>query len=307
MKVVDLFSGMGGIAVGFAREGFSVKGFDIDSRTEKIFEINDIGRAETRDLSRTAVNEKADVITGGPPCRPWSTINLTRRAENHPDYPLLNRFFEHVMRIRPAAFLLENVLPLKSDENFQNWVNTVEKSGYSVDYRSIRYSDFGASTSRRRLFTVGFKNRQAKNFFSLLEDHRDIPGTVGEAIGNLIKEEKGNFPDHEWPEHRTINRYKKYYRTGKYGWYRLEENQPAPSFGNVTKTYILPPFAGLDGVPLRVISVREAMAIMGFDNDYRFPEGMGMRIRYQMIADAVSPVFSRLCARTIKEIQDDEV
>jgi site-specific DNA-cytosine methylase len=44
------------------------------------------------------------------------------------------------------------------------------------------------------------------------------------------------------------------------------------------------------------------MAIMGFSDKFRFPEGMGMGVRYQMVADAVSPVFSEICARVMKEL-----
>ena len=44
---------------------------------------------------------------------------------------------------------------------------------------------------------------------------------------------------------------------------------------------------------------------MGFDNDFRFPEGTGLKRGYQMVADAVSPVFSRVSANVMKEIYFD--
>ena len=97
---------------------------------------------------------------------------------------------------------------------------------------------------------------------------------------------------------------RKYYETGKFGWYILKWEEPAPSFGNVSKTYILHPNA-FNGGPKRVISVKEALLIMGFDNDFRFPERTGIKRGYQMVADAVSPVFAYVSASIIKEMLSD--
>ena len=55
----------------------------------------------------------------------------------------------------------------------------------------------------------------------------------------------------------------------------------------------------------RVISVKEALLLMGFDREFHFPQGMGMGIRYQMVTDAVSPVFAYAAACVVKEILDD--
>ena len=62
-------------------------------------------------------------------------------------------------------------------------------------------------------------------------------------------DQKGEIQDHDYPNFRTIEKYRKYYETGKYGWYKLEWEKPAPSFGNVTKTYILHPSSWNNGTP----------------------------------------------------------
>jgi DNA (cytosine-5)-methyltransferase 1 len=81
--------------------------------------------------------------------------------------------------------------------------------------------------------------------------------------------EKGCYPDHVWPNLKTIDKYAENYRTNKFGWYVLNWSEPAPSFGNVMKTYILHPDS-LNGKPSRVISVREALLVMGFNENTRF-------------------------------------
>jgi len=166
----------------------------------------------------------------------------------------------------------------------------------------VKYSDFGAPTRRSRLITIGFRNgTSAEEFFNVMEKYKKRAKTVMEAIKPFLKLRKGEYPDHVWPELRTIHKYEKYYKTGKYGWYKLKSNEPAPSFGNIMKTYILHPMSGNNGFKPRVISIREAMSIMGFDRNFRFPEGTGMSVRYQMVADSVSPVVSKVIAKVMKK------
>jgi len=50
-----------------------------------------------------------------------------------------------------------------------------------------------------------------------------------------------------------------------------------------------------------VISVREALHIMGFPEEYKFPQ-VGLGARYQMVADAVSPVFSKVAAQAVTRL-----
>jgi DNA (cytosine-5)-methyltransferase 1 len=306
LDVLDLFTGLGGLATGFREAGFSIIGVDNDDVAAKVYEVDHLGTFEKADLSTTMVLRNVSAVIGGPPCRPWSNVNLQRRREKHGDYMLLDRYFEHIKEIRPELFVMENVLALKSDEVYKRRVAELRGSGYSVDARILRYSDFGAATSRRRLFTVGVRNSQsgAHDFFELLNAERTAPGTVRSAIYWAREVESGAFPDHDWSTLETIGKYEERYRTGQYGWKRLEYDKPAPSFGSIAKTYILHPEAGEKGFPLRVLSVREAMSIIGFSREFSFPVPTARAKRYQMVANAVSPLVSRACARAVRQLLD---
>ncbi|MEM4972406.1 MAG: DNA cytosine methyltransferase [Candidatus Hadarchaeales archaeon] len=299
-RILDLFCGMGGLGLGFARAGFKVVGVDIDAHACLTYEMNGVGEAVPADLLRERPDGYYDVVIGGPPCEPWSPLNLTRRGRRHTAHACLRAFYDAVLRIRPAAFVMENVPAIRRDPVFGDCINMASRAGYSVSCRVLRYSDYGASTARRRLFVVGITRGLGVTPEGVLEGMPRRPaGTVRDAIGDLRKMGPDRSIDHIWPRVRTVERYRSYYLSGKYGWYVLQWDQPAPSFGNVSKTYILHPDA-FNGGETRPISVREALRIMGFPDDFRFPEGIGMGKKYEMIADSVSPTFSTVLAEALK-------
>ena len=302
-RVLDLFAGTGGLAVGFRTEGFDVVGVDRIAASAAVFRLNDLGDHIRADLATQSVTVRTPVIVGGPPCRPWSPINVQRRGRDHDQHRLLERFFEHVEGLQPELFLMENVPAIRGDKTYQSLVNRVS-AAYSVEARVIRYADYGAATKRRRLFTAGVRKgtHTAGDFFRLLDAERAPATSVGARIGWLRHFPRGAFPDHEWSRLSTIGRYQERYRTGQYGWVRLTFDAPAPSFGSVSKTYILHPDSQPEQRDTRVLSVREVLLIMGFDPDFHMPRDASLTTRYQMAADAVSPVFSAACARAVKHL-----
>lgn len=305
---LDLFAGIGGLSAGFAAEGFAMTGVDNEELAGTVYREAGFGSAVRHDLGVCAYDGGSfHVVLGGPPCRPWSAVNLQKRGGAHPDYGLLTRFIDHVRAIKPDIFVMENVPALASDPVYVQGRHDLETAGYNVDAALLHYEHFGAATRRRRLFTVGVwnSNRGAREFFRLLNAQRIPARTVGDAIGYLRDVPRGAVPDHDWSELRTIHKYRDRYASGQFGWRKLDYTQPAPSFGSVAKTYILHPEAGDDGYPERVLSVREVLAIMGFDAGVRFPPGASRARRYQMVANAVSPQVSRAVAVVVRQMLTD--
>jgi len=233
-------------------------------------------------------------------------VNVTRRQGKHPDRHLLGCFFKHVLKIKPKIFLMENVPSVRNDGSYKFWTRKTAKDGYSLLARVIVYSDYGAPTSRKRLITVGVRKTTLRAdpevFFRNLGQYRRKPVSVRKAIWWARKLDHGAYDNHVWSNLKTIGKYRDLYRTNKYGWYKLRYSDPSPSFGNILKTYILHPEAGRDGFPERVLSVREALCIMGFRKTFKLPRDLGLTKKYQMIADAVSPVVSYACARAIRSL-----
>ena len=307
-KVLDLFSGMGGFSYGFAKNGFKTTGVDIKEEAGLSYKKLINGDFILSDLHSELIDsDDYDIIIGGPPCRPWSSINITKRGLEHPDYTLVSKFMAHIEHHKPKLFIMENVPPLANDQILNKLIISTKKMGYSVDKAKVTYSDFGASVRRTRLIVSGTLESEISSFFWQINSNKRKPRTVRDSIFSLKGADYGSVPDHVWPNLKTIRKYEKYYKTGKYGWRILKWDEPAPSFGNVMKTYTLHPDSSFETGYLRTISVTEAARIMGFPKSFRFPDNIPMGKRYQMIVDSVNPLFSDALAQVVHNIMVGDV
>ena len=306
LRGLDLFAGIGGLSAGFARAGFAMLGVDSESVATEVYTRSGFGEGRTLRLDSEPCVVHVPVVIGGPPCRPWSAVNVQKRGRAHDDHELLEVFVEHVREIRPQVFVMENVPALGSDDLYRSGMDGLRSltgSRYDIQRKIIHYDRFGASTRRRRLFTVGVRNSAtgASRLFELMDQYQTPARTVRDAIMWLRDRDRGAVPDHDWSELRSIHKYSGHYASGKFGWVRLRYDEPAPSFGSVAKTYILHPEAGIGAFPERVVSVREVLSIMGFrPGEAVFREGTSRGTRYQMAANAVSPVVSAAVARAVR-------
>ena len=298
--ILELFCGMGGLSLGFKQNGFSIDGIDIDQKVGRVFVYNKIGKFFKKDLLRSRIHGKYKIVLGGPPCKPWSCLNLHTRHEKHPLYDCLAIYFKKINRIKPSLFIMENVPSIQKDPCLQSYLKVMEKS-YKITKQMFKYSDYGSSFSRKRFFVIGIKSEIGIDPATIAESIEfSEPVTIRHAIEDLRDKDFDPSIDHIWPKVKTIDKYLKYYASGKYGWYILDWDSLSPSFGNITKTYILHPDSFKNGNQARPISVREAMRIVGFPDEYRFPEGIDLRSKYEMIAQSVSPVFSFKLAHAIR-------
>ena len=155
-RVLDLFCGMGGLAYGFAKLGFEIIGVDISRKAGLTYSYNRIGSFILMDLLKSGIIGRFDLIIGGPPCEPWSSLNLRRRKRSHPHYNCISAFFTELNKCRPIAFVMENVPALRKDPLFIKFMKKISKY-YNTSVRIIKYSDYGAAFSRRRLFALGIR------------------------------------------------------------------------------------------------------------------------------------------------------
>lgn len=162
MKVISLFSGCGGLDLGFIRAGFDlVYANDNDSAVWDTFERNHGIAIDKRSLLEVKSEEipDADGIIGGPPCQSWSLAGMMRGAKDERG----QLFYEYVRVLRdkkPKFFLAENVPGIVSSTHIREFkaiVSRLSGLGYDIACRITDARDYGVPQERRRVIIVGYK------------------------------------------------------------------------------------------------------------------------------------------------------
>lgn len=175
LNTLDLFSGCGGMSLGFTWAGFkSVLASDIDENCEKTFNTNfpnvpflcgDLSEFKKEDFDKFIKGEEVDIIIGGPPCQGFSLANKRRnKVGEDPRNRLFYEFVKTINWYNPKAFVMENVkglLSMQSGEVIKQITEEFENAGvegYTVRIRVLKASDFGVPQSRERVIVVGMRN-----------------------------------------------------------------------------------------------------------------------------------------------------
>lgn len=158
MRVVDLFSGCGGMSLGFQNAGFDVvAAFDNWTPAVKTYKQNFNHPIHDIDLStvRTDVirQYKPDFIIGGPPCQDFSSAGKRDEALGRADLTL--SFANLVEQILPRHFVMENVDLAQKSKAYQNAKQLLEKGGYQLKEIVLNAGYCGVPQSRKRLFVFG--------------------------------------------------------------------------------------------------------------------------------------------------------
>lgn len=184
MKVVSLFSGAGGMDVGFIDAGFDIVwANDFEEDAVKTYSKNIGQHIVLGDITQISSEnipvdpEEVDVVIGGFPCQGFSIANKNRSMEDKRNF-LYKEMLRVIKDKKPKFFAAENVkgiLNIEKGEVIKLIIEDFRKLGYSVDYKLVNAADYGIPQQRERVFIIG--NRiGAKNTFPI-QTHADIyPG-----------------------------------------------------------------------------------------------------------------------------------
>ncbi len=165
MKVLSLFSGCGGLDLGFERAGFSIPiANEFDPSIWTTFEVNHsktkLLREDIRQIKEDDIPDEIDGIIGGPPCQSWSEAGGLRGIKDARG----KLFFDYIRILRlkkPKFFLAENVsgmLANRHSEAVKNILTLFKESGYDVSLTLVNAKDYGVAQERKRVFYIGFRN-----------------------------------------------------------------------------------------------------------------------------------------------------
>ena len=123
MNVLDLFSGCGGISLGFKLAGFNISGgIDIDLDSIKTFQKNfpkskaiceSLLEYSNERILKDFSSKKIDVIVGGPPCQGFSSANRWNKENEDPRNKLFFEYLRFVELLKPKSVVIENVRGIK--------------------------------------------------------------------------------------------------------------------------------------------------------------------------------------------------
>lgn len=188
MKVISLFSGAGGLDLGFEEAGFEIEwANEFDKSIWETYEKNHSNYLDKRDIRKIPLNEipECDGIIGGPPCQSWSEAGACKGI-NDDRGKLFYEFIKILKDKKPKFFVAENVsgmLAEKHKDAVHNFIKMFKEAGYDVNLYLVNAADYGVPQDRKRVFYIGFREDLNIKF--------EFPKPLGkkvnlrEAIGDL--------------------------------------------------------------------------------------------------------------------------
>lgn len=178
LRALSLFSGGGGLDLGFERAGFEhIASFDImeicgttlrQNRPQWQVLCGSNGDVTKADWS--AYRGRVDLVHGGPPCQPFSIAG--KQNGNKDDRDMWPAFIHALLTLLPEVFVAENVPGLLGPK-FRQYVNEVILAPLTPHYHIITFkvvaSDFGVPQIRKRVIFVGFRSPKVANFYNIPE------------------------------------------------------------------------------------------------------------------------------------------
>ena len=328
MKVLSLFSGAGGLDLGFEKAGFEiVAANEIDSICYETFEHNfpktKLFKKSIIDLKSSEIPKKIDGIIGGPPCQSWSEAG-NQLGIKDPRGKLFYEYMRMIKEIKPKFFLAENVsgiLHKKHDKAFKNIIKNFGELGYDIIYKMLDASDYDVPQNRKRVFIIGIKKTLKKKFLFPLIDLFKTPKTLKDAISDI------NFAIAAKPKNKTNEIFFKgnqipnnEYMTGSFSSIYMSRNRvrsweepsftiqaggrhapihpDAPKMIKIEKDKFI--FLKKKLKQYRRLSVRECARIQTFPDSFLFKYN-NIADGYKMIGNAVPVRLSMILAKEIKQ------
>ena len=163
---VDLFSGAGGMTLGFKHAGIhAAVANDIEENACVTLKVNnpeipvicgDITDEKVKSqLIEAGLDGKADIICGGPPCQGFSMAGF--RMKDDPRNELFRHFVDIVSSVNPKVIVFENVeglLSFQKGETYRNIIELFSELGYHTEGKTLMANHYGVPQKRKRVIIL---------------------------------------------------------------------------------------------------------------------------------------------------------
>jgi len=341
-KVVSLFSGGGGLDLGFKQAGYEIVwAIDINQDAVNSYKRNVGEEIICDDLYRVDEKEipQCDFVIGGPPCQSFSLAGNRHSDDNRGR--LVWRYIDIIKQLQPKGFLFENVTGLVSAKNSDGekilplLFKAFSDIGYNLSYKIVNAAEYGVPQLRKRVIIVGLKGFM--NNFEFPETTHNVDGSLGKKKYVSVKEALDDLPypskdcgisEHEWPTMSELDKYichhvkpggnymdipdevnsvriKRLKRDGGHTtcYGRMDPDKPSYTIN----TYFNRPNVGcnIHYEQERLITLREAMRLQTFPDDYCFVS-KSKQGKNLIVGNAVPPMLANKLAVQLLKYLDNE-
>jgi len=321
LKLISLFSGAGGLDLGFEQAGFEVVAAnEYDKTIWATYEKNHNAPLIKGDICKIESDAfpECDGIIGGPPCQSWSEAGSLKGIDD----PRGQLFYEYIRILKdkkPKFFLAENVKGMMSQRHnlaVEGIVRQFEGAGYDVFIKLLNANDYGVAQDRKRVFYIGFRKDLGIEFeFPKQQGHKtvfkdiilDLKASAIPALDkNRTNGDKCNVLNHEYfiGAYSTIfmsrNRVRSWSEpafTVQASGRQCQLHPQAPTMPKVEKN--LNKFVEGSEHLYRRLTVREAARVQGFPDSFEFIY-TSLNDGYKMIGNAVPVQLAYSIAKQIK-------
>mgnify|MGYP001472803360 CR=1 FL=1 len=324
MKVLSLFTGAGGLDLGFHKAGFQIttcieieKKFCSTLKTnKKYFKNSKIINKDIKKIKFSELENEYDFIIGGPPCQSFSASGF-RKGLNDQRGNLFRNFVKILKYYKPKGFLFENVRGLLyANKGFaiKHITEEFEKAGYKLHIRLLNSADYGVSQLRERVFLMGSKNK-ILCFPEPTHGEQSLRKTPHASVWDAIKDvynpkEKGKpfggkyghlLPLVPEGENYSYFTYDKGYKKPIFKWrtkfsnflYKVNRNEPCRTIQAQPGKY-----SGPFHWKNRKMNIEELKRLQSFPKDFIFD--CGSSVALHQIGNSVAPLLSFKIAEAIK-------
>ena len=319
-KIVSLFSGCGGLDLGFEKAGFKIIwANDFDKAIWDTFILNfphtPLDKRSITDIPSSEIPE-ADGIIGGPPCQSWSEAGACRGINDHRG----QLFFEYIRILRdkqPLFFLAENVSGILANihkEAFERILNEFSGAGYEISFKLLNAGHYNVPQDRERVIIVGYHKKMgmpyefpegSKKFLSLQDAIGDLKEPMPALKYNKTNGDALKVPNHEYMIGNFSTIYMSRNRVRSWGERSftiqaggrhapIHPQAPKMKFIEQNKREFI---KGKEHL-YRRLSVRECARIQTFPDSFIF-KYTDVADGYKMVGNAVPVEFARLLAGKI--------
>lgn len=309
MKVASMFSGIGGIDLGFSQAGFDIVwANEIDryaSNTYKFnFDHNNLQEGDIRKIDPNIIPD-FDVLAAGFPCQSFSTAGKQRGFDDSRG----SLFFEVVRVVKakkPRVIFIENVENLVNHDEGKSFLvvyNALAPLGYTFKYKVLEPYDYGNVPQKRaRVFIIGFREERDCVRFSFPEKIA-LTNSIYDMFDRSIKHSDCYYYDDNSRYYNElidlVTRKDCVYRIYDWG-ISKKAHLICPTITAYTEACPERIPIVLDDYGIRRLTPYECLKLQGFPDDFKFSPGTPLRKAYKQCGNTVCVPVVRRIAEQIK-------